>query len=116
MGPELFIPISFFATIVLIVYIFVSNRNKERMALIEKGLDAGIFKINRRPLYLLTFKLGFFLIGLGIGLLVGNILAATTRLEEEVAYFSMLFLCGGISLIIYHVMERKIIQKYEKPE
>jgi hypothetical protein len=116
MGPEIFVPISFFATIVLIVYIYYSNRNKERMALIEKGQDAGIFKSKNRPVYLLTFKLGFFLIGLGIGLLIGNILAASTRLEEEVAYFSMILLFGGISLIIYHLLEKRIIQKYQNPE
>jgi hypothetical protein len=112
----IFVPISFFACIVLIVYIYFSNRNKERMALIEKGVDAGIFKSNHRRVNLLTFKLGFFLIGLGIGLLVGNIIAASTKLEEEVAYFSMVFLFGGISLIIYHVMEKKIMQKYQEPE
>jgi hypothetical protein len=113
---EIFVPLSFFACIVLIVYIYYSNRNKERMALIEKGLDAGIFKSNHRPFSLLTFKLGFFLIGLGIGLLIGNIIAATTRLEDPVAYFSMIFLFGGASLIIYHLLERKIIQRYQKPE
>jgi hypothetical protein len=110
------VPISIFASIVLIVYIIVSYRNKERMALIDKGLDAGIFKINRRPFNLLTFKLGFFLIGLGIGLLIGNIIAVTTRLEQEVAYFSMLLLFGGASLIVYHLLEKKIIQKYQKTE
>jgi hypothetical protein len=112
---EIFIPLAFFASIVLIVYIYYTNRHKERMALIEKGLDAGIFR-SSRPVSLLTFKIGFFFIGLGIGILIGNIIAATTTLEEEVAYFSMLFLFGGASLIVYHLMEKKLIQKYQKPE
>ncbi len=115
MLPGIFVPISFFACIVLIVYIYYTNRNKERMALIDKGVDAGIFKSSNRPVSLLTFKLGFFLVGLGIGLLVGNILAASTKLQEEVAYFSMLLLFGGASLIIYHLLEKKIIEKYQKP-
>lgn len=111
----IFVPLAFFASIVLIVYIYYSNRNKERMALIDKGVDAGIFK-SSRPASLLTFKIGFFFIGIGVGILIGNIIAATTRLEEEVAYFSMLFLFGGASLIIYHLLEKKLIQKYQKPE
>jgi len=43
MGPDILIPISVFVTIFGIVYLFVSTRNKERLALIEKGVDASIF-------------------------------------------------------------------------
>ncbi len=43
MGPQVLIPLSLFLMIFGIVYLFFSTRNRERMALIEKGVDASIF-------------------------------------------------------------------------
>ena len=110
---EILIPLGFFASIVVIVYIFYANRNRERMALIEKGIGAEIFN-QIQPVSMLSFKIGFFLVGLGIGSLAGNIVATATMIEEGVAYFSMLMLFGGFSLILFHLLEKKFIQKYRK--
>ena len=46
-------------------------------------------------------------IGVAIGILLGNILEVTTTLQEEVSYFSMIFLFGGIGLVINHFIEKK---------
>jgi L-cystine uptake protein TcyP (sodium:dicarboxylate symporter family) len=43
MGSELVIVLVLFGTIFGIVYLFISSRHKERMSLIEKGIDASIF-------------------------------------------------------------------------
>ncbi|MDF1546298.1 MAG: hypothetical protein P1P88_00660 [Bacteroidales bacterium] len=102
---EIMIPLSFFAAVVLIVYIFLSTRNKERMALIDKGADAKLFNTGKN--YFSALKIGMFFAGIGIGILVGNIIAVSTTLEEEVAYFSMIFLFGGASLIAYHLLDKK---------
>lgn len=106
---EIFIPISMFATTALILWIYITNRNKERMALIEKGADVSLFKTkgNRLP----SLKWGMLLIGVGIGILFGNIIAHYSSMEEEVSYFSMIFLFGGISLISYYVLAGKIQKK-----
>lgn len=107
------IPLGFFASIVLVVYIFYTNRNRERIALIDKGIGADIF--NQIPAYsMLSFKIGFFLVGLGIGSLIGNIVAVKTMLEDGVAYFSMILLFGGLSLILFHLLEKKFIRHYKK--
>ena len=106
---EIFIPISMFAATVLILWIIFSNRNKERMALIEKGADASMFKSKWNRLS--TLKWGMLLIGVGIGILLGNILETVTLLEERVSYPSMILLFGGISLISYYVLAGKIQKK-----
>ena len=49
--------------------------------------------------------------GVGIGILLGNILANSTSLEEQVSYFSMVFLFGGGSLISYYLIAGKIKNK-----
>jgi hypothetical protein len=105
----LLIPIGFFASVVLIMYVYYTNRNKERMALIEKGADASLFKTPTRPFP--TLKIGMFLVGIGLGILLGNLVATTTVLVEEAAYFSMILLCGGGSLIIYYIIERRKSEK-----
>ena len=39
MNAEILIPISLFLAIFGIIYLYLSTRNKERLALIEKGVD-----------------------------------------------------------------------------
>jgi hypothetical protein len=104
---EILIPLGFFASIVLVVYIYYSGRSKERLALIEKGENAGMFNIKHKPFP--TLKLGMFLVGIGVGVLVGNLLAYSSSLEEPVAYFSMILLFGGASLITFFLIEKKKI-------
>jgi hypothetical protein len=50
-------------------------------------------------------------VGVAIGILLGNILEYTTPLDEEVAYFSMIFLFGGAGLIINYFLEKKNEEK-----
>ncbi|OQY05889.1 MAG: hypothetical protein B6I20_00285 [Bacteroidetes bacterium 4572_117] len=105
MDVGILVPISLFASIVLILYLFFSTRNKERLALIEKGADANLFKSKLRPFPVL--KLGMFIIGIGLGILFGNIVAVNSSLEEPTSYFSMIFLFAGTSLVISHLLEKK---------
>jgi len=104
MGVEILVPMGFFASVVLILYVYFTSRNKERLALIEKGADASLFKTSSKPFP--TLKIGMFLIGIGIGILMGNIVATLTSLEQEVAYFSMILLFGGASLICFYLIEK----------
>ena len=66
MGAEIFVPISMFAVIFGIVYLYLSTRNKERLALIEKGADATIFmsgKSKNSSGKIIIFKLSRFING-----------------------------------------------------
>lgn len=100
----IFITAIVFGTIFGVIYIFV--RKKERLTLIEKGADASVFVSKKRP-QSITLKFGMLFIGVAIGILLGNILEVTTELQEEVAYFSMIFLFGGCGLVINHFIEKK---------
>lgn len=92
---------------VMIVYIRKFD-NLERMAIIEKGLSPDIFKRSHSTSGALRAAL--LLIGAGIGLLMGNWLEKSFDMEE-VAYFSMLFIFGGIGLgLAYIIEERKARQ------
>ncbi len=99
------VPIGFFAALVLILWVYYTNRNKERIALIENGADASLFNTIKKKFPALQW--GIFLVSIGLGILVGNIVAASTNLEEQVAYFSMIFIFGGLSLLVNHMMDKK---------
>ncbi len=95
---DIIVPVAVFALIFGIVYLAI--RRKERMALIEKGMTPASFKNGVNPL--LNLKWGLFLIGLGIGLIIANIFVQRHVMDEEPAYFSMIFLFGGLALVISH--------------
>ena len=90
--------------------IYILVRKKERMALLEKGVDASIWLTPNKP-SIQGVRFGLLFIGVAIGILLGATLVETTSLNEEAAYFSMIFMFGGIGLVITHFIERKEINK-----
>jgi hypothetical protein len=98
-----FVPLGFFAMIVALVYL--RQRRRERLLLIEKGMDAKSLETPVSPL--VTLKWGIVLAALGLGMLIANALARTVYFRTEEAYFAMLFLFGGASLLIFHFIARK---------
>ncbi|MBI5325777.1 MAG: hypothetical protein HZB41_10995 [Ignavibacteriae bacterium] len=99
-----------FGSIAFITYIFFITRHKERLSLIEKGIDAKIFMTERKPLYILM-KLGLVCIGAAIGILLGNLFHTSKLMEEGVAYPSMIFLFIGIALVLSYFIEKKLNNK-----
>lgn len=89
-----------YATVLLFV------RRKERMTLIEKGADASLL-VSKSNFNFYALKLGLLFIGVAIGLILGATLVEMTTLNDEAAYFSMIFLFGGIGLVISHFLEKK---------
>jgi preprotein translocase subunit YajC len=108
-----FVPGIFFAAIVAIVYLQV--RKKERMALLQTGKDASVFDKGRKcgsP----SLKYGLLLTGAGVGILLANILVSLNILSEDVAYFSMIFIFGGMALLVDFFLQRKEMQERRKNE
>jgi hypothetical protein len=101
------IPISFFGTIFGVLYMHYTTRHKERIALIEKGMDASVFYPNEKvksKFYSLQF--GILGVCIGVGILLGSLLHHI-GLKQEVAYNSMIFLMGGVGLIAFHIINLK---------
>jgi len=88
--------------------------NIERMAMIEKGLDPKLFTVERKPLNTSwSLRFALLLIGAGVGLLLGHFLDRSYDMEE-VAYFSMLFICGGAGLGTSYLIEERKVRASEK--
>ena len=94
-----------FATIFGIIYIIVTARNKERMALIEKGADPKLFESVKKTSTGGILKWGLLLVGIGLGTFFAMLLVQSGL--EEGAYPAMICLFGGAGLIVAYKMEQK---------
>ena len=109
MQAEIFIPLAFFGAIFGVFYLYISSRNRERLALIEKGADASIFGTGKRGSMwkIITLNLAFLLMGIGVGVLLGNILDTYSNLDSDAVYPALIFLMAGIGLYVGFTQARR---------
>lgn len=98
------ISLGFFAMIFGIVYLY----KRERMAMIERGMDPRRYKQRSAPYS--TLKWGMLLIGVGAGLFLAHLLDRTVFANDEYSwpiYFALVALFGGLGLFVSFRMEVK---------
>lgn len=97
------VPLSFFLMIFGIVYLIYSTRNRERLALIEKGVDASIFlegKGKGVPMWkIFILNFAFLLIGSGIGIFIGLLITTYTAMNDGAVYPAVIITMSGIGLL-----------------
>lgn len=105
--------IALFATLFGIMYIHYTTRNKERMALIEKGADTSLFYKGKEGVKInfswskFTLKIGMLLMGVALGVLTAAIMTNAGVLDEDANYATMIFFFGGLSLVIFYIIDRR---------
>ncbi|RMA57942.1 DUF6249 domain-containing protein [Ulvibacter antarcticus] len=101
-----------FGVIFGIIYLFVSARNRERLALIEKGADASIFYGKDRkitPVWkVIVINLALLSMGIGLGIFIAGILDYSLGVEEEVAYPGTIFFMAGLGLFAGYYFTKKL--------
>lgn len=107
---DFLIPISFFVMVYGLY--FLSVRKKERMALLDRGYDPRSFEQHQNNFS--TLKYGLLLTGIGLGILVANIIVSVGAMDHEYAYFSFVTLFGGIALILDYIIEKRILKQQSK--
>lgn len=109
---EFFIVFVIFATFFGIFYLFFSTRNKERLALIEKGAEASIFFSEKRrtaPVWkILILNIALLLTSIGVGIFIASLLHYNLGVEEGVAYPGTIFLLAGIGLFTGFHLTKKL--------
>ncbi len=106
-ASEVLVPLIVFASLFGVVYIIVSARHRQRMAMIEKGITPADMMERKDPYR--SLKSGLVGIGVGIGLLLGYLFQTYVMVNADdnpLPYFIMVTICGGIALIIHHKMVR----------
>jgi len=105
------IPIVFTIAICALVFGIRYFINREKMAMIERGINP-LREKNRNYSMMLAFGLLF--IGFGIGLflsflLIDSVFRGIDDGEAAAVYFAMIFIFGGLGLVVsYLVAERKL--------
>ena len=103
MMVAILIPISFFAMVFGVVYLF----KKENLAMIEKGMNPKDKMF--RPAPFRSLKWGLLLLGAGLGLLIAFFVDMNLpyRIEPAGIYFALIAMGGGLGLIGSYFVEKK---------
>ena len=104
MAAEILVPFITFATIFGVLYVFLTTRNKERLAMIEKGADPNIFAGKRSRW---GIKIGLMSMGIATGILMGQMIGHFSIMDTEPAAVSMAFLWAGAGLVLDHFLAKK---------
>lgn len=112
MAAGILVPTGFFLTVFGIVYLFLSTRNKERLALIEKGVDANVFSRTRSEGYIPGWKIflinfAVLLISVGVAIFLASIIE-NIGVYPEVAYTGTIFTMSGVGLLVGYNMTKKL--------
>lgn len=105
MEAGILVPTGFFLMVFGIVYLFLSTRNKERLALIEKGADASIFVPSKMNGHIASWKIflinfAVLLMSVGLAIFIGAFLEEVFGVYDGVAYPGSIFLMAGIGLYV----------------
>ena len=85
-------------------------KRKEHQALLERGADPTLFQ--EKPSEKFTsMKYGLFLIGIALGIFMGDVMTRHYDMQTEAAYFSMIFLFGGIALVLSYILGKNLDKK-----
>ena len=110
MIERMMVPIALFGTIFGIVYVLLMTRNKERMALIEKGVDASLFYSKENKQFdwsKFTLKIGMVFMGIALGIIADGFLAKIDFLSKNGVRPAMVFFFGGLSLVLFYLFDKK---------
>lgn len=114
--------VSFTACIFGIFYLFVTTRNRERMAMIEKGADPALFSAIREPRspkvksngsgLKFSLKSGMLIIGVGIGFVISVLFRGLAPGDlYPLLVIGIILICGGAGLVAGFYMGRNLEKK-----
>jgi hypothetical protein len=106
------ISLGFFSMIFGIIYL----NKREKMAMIERGMDPRRYKPQSAPYQ--NLKWGLLLIGAGVGLFFAYVLDRTvfanSEYHNEALYFALIAIFGGGGLFLSYRIEKKETENDEK--
>ncbi len=93
----------------LMIFGFEYLRNRERMALIERGMDPNPTLKRKGPSIHTVLRTSLLLLGVGAGLGIAYLIDISRAIKGDTdpLYFSMLFIFGGLGLLISFFVERR---------
>lgn len=96
-----------FAAAFGIIYVIVTAQNRERMSMIEKGVNPKDFMAPKKSNTYGIIKWALLLTGVGLGLFLGSLLDEYTTLPDEPGYFAGALIFGGLGLALAFLIQKK---------
>lgn len=111
--------ISLFAAIYFAIYYYLQLRNKERMAMIERGNDLSELYNHKptRTFYFPWFKLISTIMGIGIGGLSAFFIIPTieqNHFDKSPLIFLSILIFGAIGMLVGHFMDLNMQKKLKQ--
>jgi hypothetical protein len=112
---DVLVPLIVFSAMFGAFYVHVTARHRQRMAMIEKGMDPGNFSKATDGGFN-NLRNGLLMLGVGLGLFLGYLVARVMPSgsnsydpdpDNPLPYFMMVLLCGGAALVIHHFIVRR---------
>ena len=105
-AEEVFLPIFLFGAIAFVLWKFFHARHRERMAMIEKGVNPGDFKgpgfsewIRTNPLS--SLKWGMLATFIGVGLFAASVIERKADFPDSI-YPALVLISGGFALVLFY--------------
>jgi len=108
--------VAFFGGIAAVLWKYFDGRHKERMSMLEKGINPVDIK-SKAPIHAwhtnilgnlkwgsLNLKWGLLFLFVGIGVLAGEPLHNVFGFSEEIAYTGNIFITGGLALLLFYAI------------
>jgi len=104
MDEEVFIPITMFVAIGVVLYQFIKARHAERMSIIDKGLNEEQLSYLLKSKKAITnstwsLKLGAVLVGVGLAVIIGSLVPYD--IQDEITT-GLIFMLPGVGLLLVY--------------
>ncbi len=114
MQEGLLVPITMFVCIAVVSWKHLDSRHKERMGIIDKGLNPSDYmQLYKHQSFatnpLSSLKWGLLAIFAGVGVLIGTVL--NNWYHDGVFFVSSILLFGGIGLIVFYSIASKKLKE-----
>jgi len=112
------IAVFLFGSVALLLYKYFNGRHKERMTIIEKGLNPMDYQelYKRQFMWasnpLTSLKWGLLAVFVGLGIFSGATLIQFAKMHESVAV-ALAIMWGGAGLIVYYLIAAKKMKEQE---
>lgn len=97
-------------SILLIIYYIQKAKIRERMQLLEKGMDISFLQKKDSPFNSILMW-GMLSTGVGMGLLLGFLLIEKGVFKDDAIMGILAILFGGMGLIIYYFINKRVGNK-----
>lgn len=98
--------LSTFGTTFGLIFYYLHTRNKQRLTMLEKGVDPQMFCSKPTSNKYASLKWALLMIGVGLGFLVGSLMSDYVG-EKEPIFFATILLFGGLGLLTYYFIVKK---------